>query len=78
MIELQNAIEVDNVKNVLLLNKDDIKNTIFNHDICKQIEKIWLNKNIILNSEELELLNKKGYKYIPSEFFGKELKEVAE
>ena len=29
MIELQNAIKVDGVKNVLLLNKDDIrKNTI--------------------------------------------------
>lgn len=78
MIELQNAIEIDNIKNVLLLNKDDIRNTIFNPDIYNKIENIWLNQNIILNSTELDLLNDKGYKYIPNEFFGKELKEVAE
>ncbi len=46
--------------------------------IYNKIENIWLNQNIILNSTELDLLNDKGYKYIPNEFFGKELKEVAE
>lgn len=78
MIELQNAIKIDNVKNVLILNKDDLKNTILNSDIYDQIENIWLNQNMILNSKELELLNEKGFKYIPKEFFGQELKEVAE
>ena len=78
MIELQNAIEVDNVKNVLLLNKDDFKNIILNPDIYDKIVNIWINQNMILSSEELELLKVKGFKYIPREFFGKELKEVAE
>jgi hypothetical protein len=36
------------------------------------------NQNIILNAEELKLLEAKGYKYIPREFFGQELKEAAE
>ena len=78
MIELQNAIEIDNVKNVLILNKSDFKNIILNPDIYTQIEHIWVNQNIILNAEELKLLEAKGYKYIPREFFGQELKEAAE
>ena len=78
MIELQNAIEVDGTKNVLILNKADIKKLIMNPESYELIEKIWLNQNIILNSEELRLLNKKGFKYIPREFFGQELREAAE
>lgn len=78
MIELQNAIEIDNVKNVLILNKSDFKNFILNPEIYGQIQNIWVNQNIILNSEELKLLEAKGYKYIPREFFGQELKEAAE
>ena len=78
MIELQNAIEIDNVKNVLILNKSDFKNIILNSDIYAQIEHIWVNQNIILNAEELKLLEAKGFKYIPREFFGQELKEAAE
>ncbi len=78
MIELQNAIEVDNVKNVLLLNKNDFKNIILNPDIYDEIENVWVNQNIILNSEELKLLKAKGFKYIPREFFGQELREAAE
>ena len=78
MIELQNAIEIDNVKNVLILNKTDFKNIIMNPDVYAQIENIWVNQNIILNSEELKLLEAKGFKYIPREFFGQELREAAE
>ena len=78
MIELQNAIEVDGIKNVLILNKTDIKNKIMNSESYELIEKIWLNQNIILNSDEIKLLNKKEFKYIPREFFGQELREAAE
>ena len=78
MIELQNSIELDGKKNVLILNKDDIKSKILSKDSYKMIERIWLNQNIILNSEEMELLRAKGFKYIPREYFGQELREVAE
>jgi adenine-specific DNA-methyltransferase len=78
MIELQNGIEIDNVKNVLILNKDDFKNTLINSDVHMQVENVWINQNMIFNSEELEILNVIGYKYIPKEFFGQELREVAE
>ena len=78
MIELQNAIEIDNVKNALILNKTDFKNIILNPDIYAQIENVWVNQNIVLNSEELKLLEAKGFKYIPREFFGQELREAAE
>lgn len=78
MIELQNAIKIDNVKYVLILNKKDFKDTFLSPEIFSQIEKIWVNQNIIFNHEELELLNSKGYRHIPKEFFGHELKEVAE
>ena len=78
MIELQNAIEIDQCKNVVILNKDDFKNTIFNVEIYEQIENIWVNQNIIFNAEELKLLSAKGFRYIPKEFFGQELREAAE
>ena len=78
MIELQNAIEVDGEKNVLLLNRDDIKRNILDPVMYEKAENIWLNQNIILNAEEIKLLDKKGFKYIPREFFGQELREAAE
>jgi hypothetical protein len=78
MIELQNAIEIDNIKNVLILNKADLKKHILNPDLYEQAQNIWVNQNIILNAEELKLLEAKGYKYIPREFFGQELREAAE
>lgn len=78
MIELENAIEIDGIKNVVILNKNDVKRVILDSEIYRNVERIWLNQNIILNSEELKLLNDKGFKYIPREFFGQELKEAAE
>ncbi len=78
MIELQNFIEIDGEKNVIILNKDDIKRNILDEEMYAKAERIWLNQNIILNAEELSLLNKKGFKYIPREFFGQELREAAE
>lgn len=78
MIELQNAIEVDNVKNVLLLSKSDVKTHILDGESYDKIERVWVNQNIVLSAQELKLLEAKGYKYIPKEFFGQELKEAAE
>ena len=78
MIELQNAIEVDNVKNVLILNKEDLYKTIYNDEIRPNIEHIWVNQNIIFSTDELKALKQIGYKYIPREFFGQELREAAE
>lgn len=78
MIEIENAIEVDGEKNVLLLNKDDIKKNILDPSMYEKAESIWLNQNIVLNSNEMKLLKKKGFKYIPREFFGQELREAAE
>lgn len=78
MIELQNAIEIDGVKNVLLLNRDDVKRSILDPVRYAKAERIWLNENIILNTNELNLLRKKGFRFIPKEFFGQELREVAE
>ncbi len=36
------------------------------------------NQNILFNAYEMELLNNKGFNYIPKGFFGQELKEAAE
>ncbi|MCR4660585.1 MAG: site-specific DNA-methyltransferase [Clostridia bacterium] len=77
MIELQNFIDLDNRTNILILNKDDYKNYVDGKDLSK-VKNIWVNQNIIFNSQELAILKSKGYKYIPKEFFGEELKEVAE
>lgn len=78
MIELENAVEIDGVKNVAILNKDDYKNFIENDDIYNKIENIWVNQNIIFDAKEFEKLKKKNFKYIPVEYFWQELKDVAE
>ncbi|MBQ1632953.1 MAG: site-specific DNA-methyltransferase [Clostridia bacterium] len=78
MIELQNAIEVDNVKHVLLLNKEDYRRFVLDPIIFPQIEDIWVNQNILFSAEEMRTLQAKGFKYIPREFFGQELREAAE
>ena len=78
MIELQNAIDIDNEKNVLILNKEDFRKYILDKDVYEKIEHIWINQNIILNAEEVRLLEAKAYKHIPKEFFGQELRGAAE
>ena len=78
MIELEHAIEIDNEKNVIIFNKDDFNEYILNNVKYEKIENLWVNQNVIFSSDELKLLNKKGFKYIPREYFGQELTEVAE
>lgn len=78
MIELQNSINIDQIKNVLILNKQDFNTYILNPTHYKNILNLWVNQNIILNTEQTLLLEKKGFKYIPKEFFAEELREVAE
>lgn len=78
MIELQHGIEVDGIQNVLILNKTDFNNTVMNPAIRGQIKNLWVNQNIIFNASEMEQLRAVGFKYIPREFFGQELKEAAE
>lgn len=78
MIELQSGLEIDNVRNVLILNKSDFRRLVMDDAIYEQITHIWVNQNIIFNSAELERLNALGFRYIPKEFFGQELREAAE
>ena len=78
MIELQHGVEIDNVRNVLILNKADFRKYVMDDAVYGQTENIWVNQNIIFNSEEMERLNALGFKYIPREFFGQELREAAE
>jgi len=78
MIELQNHIEVENRKNVLVLNKSDFNKYIMDAGVYADIENVWVNQNIPFNSDEMKLLQAKGFKYIPREYFGQELREAAE
>ena len=78
MIELQNHIEVENRKNVLVLNKSDFNKYIMDAGVYANIESVWVNQNIPFNSDEMKLLKAKGFKYIPREYFGQELREAAE
>lgn len=78
MIELQNAIEVDNVKNVLILNKAEFQRIVLNDEAYNKIENIWVNQNIVFNTAEIAKLKALHFKYIPKEFFGQELREAAE
>ncbi len=75
MIELQNGIEIDNIHNVLILNKDDFNKYVTNNTL---IENVWVNQNVVFNSKEMKQLNALGFNYIPKDFFGQELREAAE
>ena len=78
MIELENAVEIDNINSVLILNKDDYTKYIENNEIYKNIKNIWVNQKILFEPNEIEKMKKKNFKYIPSEYFWQELKDVAE
>lgn len=78
MIELQTGYEVDGERNVLILNRDDFKKVILDPAAYEQVENIWVNQNMIFGADEMKLLVAKGFKYIPREFFGRELREAAE
>ena len=78
MIELQNAIEIDNKKYVLILNKEHFKKYLIEDQTNTESKKVWINQNVVLNSDEIKILKKFKYTYIPNEFFGQELKEVGE
>lgn len=78
MIELENAVEIDNVKNVAILNKDDYKKYILDDKIYDKIENIWVNQKIIFNSDEFSKIRAKNFRYIPTEYFWQELKDNAE
>lgn len=77
MLELQNFIEIDNKKYVLVLNKNDYKEYVEKSKNV-QIKHLWYNQNIIFTSKELSLIKKCNGKPIPNEFFGEELKEAGE
>ena len=78
MIELENSIEIDNDENVIIFNRDDYKKYISNEAKYTKIKKLWVNQNVIFDSSEIKKLSEKGFKYIPKEYFGQELKEAAE
>lgn len=78
MIELEYAIEIDNEENVIIFNRDDFKKYIMDENCYSKIKNIWVNQNVIFDSEELKKLHQKDFKYIPREYFGQELKEAAE
>ena len=78
MIEIEHFIEIDDEKRVVILNKDDYNKYILDDEKYNNIEQLWVNQNIIFTSEELKILRNKQFKYIPREYFGHELKEVAE
>ena len=78
MIELQNAIEIDNIRNILIINRKDFYDYLISHKDASSIENVWYNDSIIFSSKELQLLKNLRSKTIPKEFFGQELKEAAE
>ena len=78
MIELENAIEIDNLKNVLILNKEDYNKYILDSNIYDKIENIWVNQKIIFDSDEFNKIRSKNFRYIPTEYFWQELKDNAE
>ena len=78
MLELENMIEIDNKKYILAINKDELNERVLNKENRDEIEKIWLNEEIVLNAEEYDELKNFKFKYIPRRYFSKELKEVGE
>ena len=77
---IERVDDVEGSKKLVALTVDfgDFKRTILSSDVRPHIERIWVNQNIIFSTEELKALKEIGYKYIPRDFFGQELREAAE
>lgn len=77
MIEIETAKPVDNVKTVLLLSRSDLIGFLQSPNIDK-CETIWINEKILIRPQEMAIISKFTYRYVPKTYFGSELKEVAE
>jgi adenine-specific DNA-methyltransferase len=78
MIEIQNGLEIDNQEYILILIKEDYYKYILGNKNPRGIKEIWVNQNIVFDIEEIKRLEKYHFQFVPKEFFGQELKEVAE
>ena len=78
IVELENMIEIDNKKYVLAINKEELNERVLNTEDTSEIEKVWLNEEIVLNAQEYDKLKQYNFKYIPRRYFSNELREVGE
>lgn len=78
MIELQNAIKVDNKKYVVVLREKDFTDYVVNNADRANIKKLWIREDLILSNEQNKLLQTIKFAYIPREYFSVELQEVGE
>lgn len=77
LIELEYAVEVDGMKNIILIDEDDIEKTV------AKIEDegvLFINPGIFFSKTEQGIIERKGVRVvrIPEYYFREELKEVGE
>jgi len=77
MVELKTMATIDQIKNYVILNRAQLIEFISREDLSK-CENVWLNERVLVRPDEMKVLRRFNLRYLPKEFFGQELKEVAE
>lgn len=75
MIELENHIEIDKEKYVILMSEKDAEQYLNHRSRYTKIQKIWFREDILFTNEQQELLGRIETKKIPRNYFDIELKE---
>ena len=78
LIQLENEINIDNIKIKVFLNEDDIDNFCLNIEEVKKCNKIYISSDILLTSKQVKLFKEFNIKVyiIPEYYFENEIKEV--
>ncbi|MDO5564409.1 MAG: site-specific DNA-methyltransferase, partial [Eubacteriales bacterium] len=74
LVQLENYVDIDD-KNVLLAFDNKGLTTLLKDADIKKIQKVYISRFVILNSEQKKLLKNKKIEVIPDYYFRKELKE---
>ncbi|WP_281193032.1 site-specific DNA-methyltransferase [Erysipelothrix rhusiopathiae] len=75
MIELENHIEIDNEKYVVIMSEGDAQRYLEDTKTPEKIKKVWYREDVLFTSNQLKNLKNVDTKAIPRNYFDVELKE---
>ena len=78
LIQLENGVNIDDKKIRVFLKEDDIDKFVLNNEEVKECEKIYISSDVLLTTEENEILKSNNIEVfiIPDYYFEDEIKEV--
>lgn len=78
MVQLENAINIDNKKHHIILTDDDADKIEMEWSNLKECKTLYISKNVLLTASQRKLFSTVETRIIPDYYFENELKEVGE